>query len=67
MSTKLKLLGVGMASSGITPGLWFKRQFNDNDAKAQGLSFTVQANPFSGLYRKMVFTMRARSSWAAFS
>jgi len=55
LSTKLKLLGVDVASFGSTLDFWFKRQFNDSDAKAQGFSFTIQMDPFSGLYRKLVF------------
>merc|ERR1719436_1458790 len=55
LSTKLKLLGVDVASFGRSLDFWFKRQYGEKEAKAQGLSFTLQADPFSGLYRKLVF------------
>ena len=34
---------------------WLKRQFDDAKAKEQGLTSTLQVDPFSGLYRKLVF------------
>jgi len=55
LSTKLKLLGVDVASFGSSLDFWFKRQFHESDAKKQGLSFTLQVDPFSGLYRKLIF------------
>lgn len=56
LSTKLKLLGVDVASFGCTLDFWFKRQFDDAKGKEQGLSNTVQVDPFSGLYRKLIFS-----------
>merc|ERR1719191_619583 len=55
LSTKLKLLGVDVASFGSTLDFWFKRQFDEVKAKEQDLSMTLQVDPFSGLYRKLVF------------
>merc|ERR1719436_555294 len=55
LSTKLKLLGVDVASFGSSLDFWFKRQFHNKEAKEQGLSFTLQVDPSSGLYRKLVF------------
>jgi len=55
LSTKLKLLGVDVASFGSTLEFWFKRQFDDTKLAELGLSCTTQADPFSGLYRKLVF------------
>merc|ERR1719436_1721776 len=55
LSTKLKLLGVDVASFGSTLDFWFKRQFDDAKAKEQGLTSTLQVDPFSGLYRKLTF------------
>jgi len=55
LSTKLKLLGVDVASFGSSLDFWFKRQFDDSKAKEQGLSSTVQVDPFGGMYRKLVF------------
>merc|ERR1719436_68097 len=55
LSTKLKLLGVDVASFGSSLDFWFKRQYHEKEAKEQGFSFTMQADPFSGLYRKLVF------------
>ncbi len=55
LSTKLKLLGVDVASFGSTLDFWFKRQFDDAKAKEQGLTCTLQVDPFSGLYRKLTF------------
>jgi len=55
LSTKLKLLGVDVASFGSSLDFWFKRQYDENKAKEQGISMTIQVDPFSGLYRKLVF------------
>jgi len=55
LSTKLKLLGVDVASFGSTLDFWFKRQFEDAKAKDMGLISTLQVDPFSGLYRKLTF------------
>ena len=55
LSTKLKLLGVDVASFGSSLDFWFKKQCHDKEAKEQGLTSTMQLDPFSGLYRKLVF------------
>jgi nitrite reductase (NADH) large subunit len=55
LSTKLKLLGVDVASFGSTTDFWFKRQFDDVKGKEQGFTNTIQVDPFSGLYRKLTF------------
>merc|ERR1719329_516060 len=55
LSTKLKLLGVDVASFGSNLDFWFKRQFDDSKMADQGLDSTLQVDPFSGLYRKLVF------------
>jgi nitrite reductase (NADH) large subunit len=55
LSTKLKLLGVDVASFGSSLDFWFKRQFDDSKAKEMGLVSTLQQDPFSGLYRKLTF------------
>jgi len=55
LSTKLKLLGVDVASFGSTLDFWFKRQFDDKNQQNMGLTSTLQSDPFSGLYRKLVF------------
>lgn len=55
LSTKLKLLGVDVASFGSSLDFWFKRQFEDSTAQKLGLTSTLQSDPFSGLYRKLVF------------
>jgi len=55
LSTKLKLLGVDVASFGSSLDFWFKGQFKEASAKEQGLTATLQVDPFSGLYRKLVF------------
>lgn len=55
LSTKLKLLGVDVASFGSSLDFWFKRQFDDTKAAELGLSSTLQVDPFSGLYRKLTF------------
>ena len=54
-STKLKLLGVDVASFGSTLGRWFKRQFDDGKGKERGFANTIQIDHFSGLYRKLTF------------
>jgi len=56
LSTKLKLLGVDVASFGSSLDFWFKRQFDDSKAKEQGLSNTIQVDPFSSVYRKLTFS-----------
>jgi len=55
LSTKLKLLGVDVASFGSTTDFWFKRQFDEVKGKEQGFTNTIQIDPFSGLYRKLTF------------
>jgi len=60
LSTKLKLLGVDVASFGSTLDFWFKRQFDEVKAKEQDLSMTLQVDPFSGLYRKLVFNAQQK-------
>jgi len=55
LSTKLKLLGVDVASFGSSLDFWFKRQFDDTKAKEQDLSSTIQVDPFGGVYRKLIF------------
>jgi len=54
LSTKLKLLGVDVASFGSTTDFWFQRQFDDAKAGPLGLTSTIQVDPFSGLYRKLI-------------
>jgi nitrite reductase (NAD(P)H) len=51
----LKLLGCDVASFGSTLDFWFKRQFDESKAKEAGISMTIQSDPFSNLYRKLVF------------
>jgi NAD(P)H-dependent nitrite reductase large subunit/NAD(P)H-dependent nitrite reductase small subunit len=60
LSTKLKLLGVDVASFGSSLDFWFKRQFEDAAAQKMGLSSTLQSDPFSGLYRKLVFDQQTQ-------
>merc|ERR1719440_1389817 len=55
LSTKLKLLGVDVASFGSSLDFWFQRQFDDTKMAEMGLSSTLQVDPFSGLYRKLIF------------
>jgi len=56
LSTKLKLLGVDVASFGSSLDFWFKRQFDETKSEANGVNMTLQVDPFSGLYRKLVFS-----------
>ena len=35
---------------------WFKRQFDETKSEANGVNMTLQVDPFSGLYRKLVFS-----------
>ncbi|CEM35628.1 unnamed protein product [Vitrella brassicaformis CCMP3155] len=53
LSTKLKLLGVDVASFGHSDDFWFKNQFKTDDA-TKAVSLT-QADPFLGHYKKLVF------------
>jgi len=60
LSTKLKLLGVDVASFGSSLDFWFKRQFDESKAAEQNISMTLQVDPFSGLYRKLVFSQEQK-------
>jgi len=60
LSTKLKLLGVDVASFGSSTDFWFKRYFDEAKGKELGLTNTIQVEPFSGLYRKLVFSPEQR-------
>jgi nitrite reductase (NADH) large subunit len=60
LSTKLKLLGVDVASFGSSLDFWFKRQFDEGKAAEQNISHTLQKDPFSGLYRKLVFNQEQK-------
>merc|ERR1740116_214718 len=54
LSTKLKLLGVDVASFGRDEDFWMKRQFDSTDeTKIVSLE---SSNPFEGTYRKLCFT-----------
>merc|ERR1719356_2210538 len=53
LSTKLKLLGVEVASFGRSMDFWMKRQFDDKDPDLQMLECSDQ---IKGTYRKLVFT-----------
>jgi len=54
LSTKLKLLGVDVASFGRDEDFWMKRQFDSSDeTKIVSLE---SSNPFEGTYRKLCFT-----------
>jgi nitrite reductase (NADH) large subunit len=54
LSTKLKLLGVEVASFGRSMDFWMKRQFDCVDE--QQVVSLENANPFEGTYRKLCFT-----------
>jgi nitrite reductase (NADH) large subunit len=54
LSTKLKLMGVDVASFGRDENFWFQRQFDCKDKK-QVVSLE-NANPFEGTYKKLCFT-----------
>merc|ERR1719191_2714427 len=47
LSTKLKLLGVEVASFGSSLDFWFKRQFDEAKATTNNVSMTLQVDPFS--------------------
>ena len=53
LSTKLKLLGVDVASFGRSLDFWFKRQF---DAKDPSILALECSSELSGTYRRLVFT-----------
>merc|ERR1719419_938927 len=59
LSTKLKLLGVDVASFGSSLDFWFKGQLKATDGQG-GLHTTLQVDPFSGLYRKLVFNEKQK-------
>eukprot|EP00442_Polarella_glacialis_P051344 CAMPEP_0115090508 /NCGR_PEP_ID=MMETSP0227-20121206/25473_1 /TAXON_ID=89957 /ORGANISM="Polarella glacialis, Strain CCMP 1383" /LENGTH=1329 /DNA_ID=CAMNT_0002481671 /DNA_START=32 /DNA_END=4021 /DNA_ORIENTATION=+ len=60
LSTKLKLLGVDVASFGSNLDFWFQRQFDDSNASKLGLTSTLQVDPFTGLYRKLIFSTETK-------
>ncbi|CAE8663916.1 unnamed protein product [Polarella glacialis] len=53
LSTKLKLLGVEVASFGRTADFWFKRQFDGKDPEVKSLECRDEV---SGTYRRLCFT-----------
>jgi nitrite reductase (NADH) large subunit len=56
LSTKLKLLGCDVASFGSSLDFWFKKQFDESKQKELGINMTLQVDPFTNLYRKLVFS-----------
>ncbi|CAE7949475.1 nasB, partial [Symbiodinium sp. KB8] len=54
LSTKLKLLGVDVASFGGSSDFWFKRQYTSTDPEQ--VQTTVAKDEASGCYKKLVFT-----------
>ena len=54
LSTKLKLLGVDVASFGGSSDFWFKRQYTSTDPEQ--VKTTVAKDEASGCYKKLVFT-----------
>ncbi|CAE8593529.1 unnamed protein product [Polarella glacialis] len=53
LSTKLKLLGVEVASFGRTADFWFKRQFDGKDPEVKSLECRDEV---SGTYRRLCFS-----------
>ncbi|CAJ1343625.1 unnamed protein product, partial [Effrenium voratum] len=53
LSTKLKLLGVDVASFGGSSDFWFKRQYS---ADSEGVISKVAKDEAKGVYKKLVFT-----------
>jgi NAD(P)H-dependent nitrite reductase large subunit/NAD(P)H-dependent nitrite reductase small subunit len=53
LSTKLKLLGVDVASFGRTLDFWFKRQFDGKDPEIKSLECSDEVN---GTYRRLCFS-----------
>jgi len=54
LSTKLKLMGVDVASFGRTSDFWFKRQYDEADDKK--VVSLENSNPFEGTYKKLCFS-----------
>ena len=54
LSTKLKLLGVDVASFGGSSDFWFKRQYTSTDPEQ--VKTTVAKDEAKGTYKKLVFT-----------
>ena len=53
LSTKLKLLGVDVASFGRDESFWFKRKFDDKDPEVVNIECS---NALTGSYRRLCFT-----------
>ena len=54
LSTKLKLMGVDVASFGRTSDFWFKRQYDETD-ESKNICLE-NSNPFEGTYKKLCFS-----------
>jgi len=54
LSTKLKLMGVEVASFGRTMDFWMKRQYDEKDEKK--IVSLENSNPFEGTYKKLCFS-----------
>jgi len=54
LSTKLKLLGVDLASFGGNSDFWFDRYYNSNDS-SKVMNLIIEDND-KGVYKKLVFT-----------
>mmetsp|Transcript_76419 Transcript_76419/g.181775 ORF Transcript_76419/g.181775 Transcript_76419/m.181775 type:complete len:458 (+) Transcript_76419:94-1467(+) len=55
LSTKLKLLGVDVASFGNCAGFWQERLLDLEDGQRQGMRVTKAVDHAAGTYRKLVF------------